>query len=38
MDYIPAKTDDFLPVLNAISLAFTGSLAFAELNAEKLGA
>lgn len=38
MDYILANTDDSLHVLNAISPAFTGSLAFAELIAEKIGA
>ena len=37
MDYILANTDDSLHVLNAISPAFTGSLAFAELIADKIG-
>jgi L-2-hydroxyglutarate oxidase LhgO len=35
MDYILATTDDSLHVLNAISPAFTGSLAFAELIGNK---
>lgn len=38
MDYILANTDDSLHVLNAISPAFTGSLAFAELIADNIGA
>lgn len=38
MDYILANTDDSLHVLNAISPAFTGSWAFAELIADKIGA
>jgi L-2-hydroxyglutarate oxidase LhgO len=38
MDYILASTDDSLHVLNAISPAFTGSLAFAELIADNIGA
>lgn len=38
MDYILANTEDSLHVLNAISPAFTGSLAFAELIADKIGA
>lgn len=38
MDYILAKTNDSMHVLNAISPAFTGSLAFAELIADKIGA
>jgi (S)-2-hydroxyglutarate dehydrogenase len=38
MDYIFANTDDSLHVLNAISPAFTGALAFAELIANKIGA
>lgn len=37
MDYILAKTEDSLHVLNAISPAFTGSLAFAELIADNMG-
>jgi L-2-hydroxyglutarate oxidase LhgO len=38
MDYILANTDDSLHVLNAISPAFTGSWAFAELIADRIGA
>jgi len=38
MDYILADTEESLHVLNAISPAFTGSLAFAELIADKIGA
>ena len=38
MDYILEKTGDSLHVLNAISPAFTSSLAFAELIADKIGA
>lgn len=38
MDYILADTEDSLHVLNAISPAFTSSLAFAELIADKIRA
>jgi L-2-hydroxyglutarate oxidase LhgO len=37
MDYILVNTDESLHVLNAISPAFTGSLAFAELIVDKIG-
>ena len=37
MDYMLANTEDSLHVLNAIPPAFTGSLAFAELIADKMG-
>jgi L-2-hydroxyglutarate oxidase LhgO len=37
MDYILLNTENSLHVLNAISPAFTGSLAFAELIADKIG-
>lgn len=37
MDYILAQTDDSLHVLNAISPAFTSSLAFAELVVDRVG-
>jgi len=38
MDYILVDTEDSLHILNAISPAFTGSLAFAELIADKISA
>jgi hypothetical protein len=38
MDYILANTDDFLHVLNAISLVFISSLAVTELIADMFSA